>query len=337
MYEPQASPIFISYSRQDSAYVEKLVAAFEDRGLSVWLDNRIDYGTAWQHEIEKHLELCKAFVLVMTPQANESHWVKCELSFALELKKPMFPLLLEGRRWFSVAAIQTVDVTDGALPSKRFFDAVSASVINMEMPLEAKSSNVASTVSISRNEVNLGFVEDEVEAALVTLQRLLTRKAQKISQLVEKPLSVDARYADLERYLKNGQWEEADDETHRLMINMVGRREGEFFSPKDLLNFPCEPLETIDRLWVRYSNGRFGFSVQRDMYVKCGGLLDGEYDNEAYEKFCNSNGWKEDGGWGEMTFNTESPKGHLPIKMDLIRRRNQRITYLFNRIQTCKL
>ena len=53
MHEPQASPIFISYSRQDSAYVEKLIAAFEGRGLSVWLDNRIDYGTAWQHEIEQ--------------------------------------------------------------------------------------------------------------------------------------------------------------------------------------------------------------------------------------------------------------------------------------------
>ncbi|MGB3295187.1 MAG: toll/interleukin-1 receptor domain-containing protein, partial [Phormidesmis sp.] len=78
MAEPIESPIFISYSRQDSAYVEKLIAAFDERGLSVWLDNRIDYGTAWQREIEKHLEACQAFVLVMTPRAYESHWVTCE-------------------------------------------------------------------------------------------------------------------------------------------------------------------------------------------------------------------------------------------------------------------
>ena len=169
MSDPYNSSIFISYSRQDSAYVEKLIAAFEARGLSAWLDNRIDYGTAWQREIEKHLEACQAFVLVMTPRADQSHWVKCELSFALELKKPIFPLLLEGRRWFSVAALQTVDVTNRMLPPNRFFDAVSRAVADVDISTESKFSDVAGTVSI-QDEVNAGFVEDEVEVELAALR-----------------------------------------------------------------------------------------------------------------------------------------------------------------------
>ena len=60
----------------------------------------------------------------MSPRSEDSHWVQCELSLALELKKPIFPLLLDGRRWLSVAAIQTVDVSGGKLPPARFFEVV---------------------------------------------------------------------------------------------------------------------------------------------------------------------------------------------------------------------
>ena len=31
---------------------------------------------------------------------------------------------------------------------------------------------------------------------------------------------------------------------------------------------------TIDRLWMKYSDGVYGFSVQRNIYVECGGSLD---------------------------------------------------------------
>ncbi len=283
MAEPIESPIFISYSRQDHAYVERLIAAFDERGLSVWLDNRIDYGTAWQREIEKHLEACQAFVLVMTPRAYESHWVTCELSVALELKKPIFPLLLEGRRWLSAAAIQTVDVTGGTLPPKRFFDAVSASVIGMEISRPSEEFlNVAETVSVGKAEQFPG-----VASAVL-----------------------DAKYADLERYLKNGQWKEADEETYRLMITEVGKDEGQWFDSEDLLNFPCEPLKAIDGLWVKHSGGKFGFSVQKEMYLECGGIPDGKYYGKAWNKLCQMNGWDV----GVRT-KLEPLRGNLPSGM----------------------
>ena len=120
---------------------------------------------------------------------------------------------------------------------------------------------------------------------------------------------LDARYADLARYLKNGQWKEADDETYRLMITEVGKDEGQWFDPEDLLKFPCEPLKAIDELWVKHSGGKFGFSVQKEMYLKCGGILDGEYHGEAWRKLCQMNGWN----WVEVKYDLKSPKGHLPI------------------------
>ncbi|WP_375342016.1 GUN4 domain-containing protein, partial [Okeania sp. SIO3B5] len=41
---------------------------------------------------------------------------------------------------------------------------------------------------------------------------------------------------------------------------------------EDIDNFPCEDLHTIDQLWVKYSDGKFGFSVQMEIYQILGNL-----------------------------------------------------------------
>lgn len=106
------------------------------------------------------------------------------------------------------------------------------------------------------------------------------------------------RCQQLEEYLKNQQWKEADQETYRLMITTVGKEEGQWFDREELLNFPCEELLTIDRLWVQYSQGRFGFSVQKQIYVECGATPDGNYPgDEIWEKFGDRVGWRKDGDW----------------------------------------
>ena len=122
----------------------------------------------------------------------------------------------------------------------------------------------------------------------------------------------DARHADLERYLKNEQWKEADSETYRLMITEVGKDERQWFDPEDFLNFPCEPMRAIDRLWVKHSDGKFGFSVQKEIYLKCGGLPDGWHHHESFDKFGKEVGWIEDTKCLDVRYETSSPKGHLP-------------------------
>ncbi|OLP20021.1 hypothetical protein BST81_02515 [Leptolyngbya sp. 'hensonii'] len=129
-----------------------------------------------------------------------------------------------------------------------------------------------------------------------------------------------SRYAQLENYLKQGQWREADRETYRLMITTVGKEEGQWFEPEELLNFPCEELKTIDSLWVKYSQGRFGFTVQKKIYLQCGGIPDGQYHQEAWDRFCHQVGWMANLARGRsarykcnVKFSTTSPRGHLPV------------------------
>jgi len=107
-----------------------------------------------------------------------------------------------------------------------------------------------------------------------------------------------ADYTKLRDLLQAQKWKEADCETYRLMITIVGRKERDYFSTEDLLNFPCKDLKTIDRLWVNASQGRYGFSVQKEIYVHCGAKLDGNYPgDEIWEKFCTEisrSHWRED-------------------------------------------
>ena len=113
--------IFVSYSRRDQAYVGKLIQALEEKNLPVWLDARVNYGEAWLRAIQESLEKSNVFLLVMSPRSLESDWVQDELLYARKLKKPIFPLLLEGEHWFPVARIQSVDVRGGKVPPDNFF------------------------------------------------------------------------------------------------------------------------------------------------------------------------------------------------------------------------
>jgi predicted NACHT family NTPase len=133
------------------------------------------------------------------------------------------------------------------------------------------------------------------------------------------------RYARLEELLRTGNWREADQETYRLMITTVGKEEGQWFDPEDLLNFPCEDLKAIDGLWVKYSQGKFGFSVQKQIYVECGAKLDGQYPGEKiWDKFCDRVGWRTGGKYlhyTDLQANLSlSPTGEFPAVLAGARR-----------------
>lgn len=59
--------------------------------------------------------------MVVTENAYQSKWVQNEVARADRKKKHIFPLLLQGEPWLSVEATQYVNVSDGSLPSEKFF------------------------------------------------------------------------------------------------------------------------------------------------------------------------------------------------------------------------
>ncbi|PSB27746.1 GUN4 domain-containing protein [Stenomitos frigidus] len=128
-----------------------------------------------------------------------------------------------------------------------------------------------------------------------------------------KPALQASRYATLEDLLKTQQWRNADKETLRLMLTTVGKDEGQYLDADDLKNFPCDDLRTLDQLWVKYSHGKWGFSVQKRIWQECGSPMD---YNDDWERFGDRVGWRKDDDWvnyGDFTFNLDkSPVGEFP-------------------------
>lgn len=114
--------VFISYSHKDSVYAHRLANEIRKRGIDAWIDERIDYGDQWPRVIQNNLTASRAFILVMSTNSFESMWVQNEVSYAQANNKPIYPLLLEGPVWLSMAAMQYVDVRNGEMPPDRFFN-----------------------------------------------------------------------------------------------------------------------------------------------------------------------------------------------------------------------
>jgi raffinose/stachyose/melibiose transport system substrate-binding protein len=115
------SHIFISYSRHNQDYAQKLAEDIRKHGFDVWIDDRIDYGDRWFEAIEDAILGAAAFVILMSPSARESRWVQREILIAEREKKPIVPLLLEGREFGNLIDIQFVDVRGERLPKDNFY------------------------------------------------------------------------------------------------------------------------------------------------------------------------------------------------------------------------
>jgi hypothetical protein len=110
----------------DGEYVERLKRHLEKAGLTVWTDSGINYGGRWPAVIATQIDDCAAFVAVMSPRPRESEWVQREILYAQENKKPILPLLLEGKRFIELINVQDDPVTNGELPSTGFIDRLRA-------------------------------------------------------------------------------------------------------------------------------------------------------------------------------------------------------------------
>jgi serine/threonine-protein kinase len=119
-------------------------------------------------------------------------------------------------------------------------------------------------------------------------------------------------YTRLRDLLAAGKWKEADLETLKVMLKATRREKEHYFTRESIDNFPCDDLRTIDQLWVEYSQGHFGFSVQKKIWLEVGGK-----DNKTIGKLGDYVGWRDEHWhtwlrYEDLTFNMQAPSGHLP-------------------------
>ncbi|MCM1984322.1 GUN4 domain-containing protein [Lyngbya confervoides] len=126
-------------------------------------------------------------------------------------------------------------------------------------------------------------------------------------------------YRPLIAALKTGNWQMANLETRAILMQLMP--ESGYFYPHlqgaDIQSLPCQEVQQLDAAWQRHSDGKFGFSVQSQIWNSVPAP-------RQVESFGNQVGWRQLPAadlsplrtpWkfdSNLTYSTEAPLGHLP-------------------------
>jgi hypothetical protein len=281
--------VFLCHNSEDKLAVIEIAEQLRFRGIKPWLDIwELQPGAIWQSELEQQIESIGA-VAVFAGQRGIGPWQSEEIYAILQeftrRKCPVIPVLLPDvqEQPHMPIFLRNRHWVDFRLqepnPLSQLLWGISGKKIERELLTDGNSPSDCSTDRLS------GSVEDILLS----------------------------RYVKLDQYLYDKDWKGANKETYTLMISELKKRYGEWFTQEDIVSFPIEPLKIIDELWVKHSESKYGFSIQRQLYVSCGGVLDGKYYGKLWDKFSETVEWQMNGEWSFVNFEDSSAHGHLPV------------------------
>ena len=131
---------------------------------------------------------------------------------------------------------------------------------------------------------------------------------------IDSALGLD--YTRLRQLLWLNHWEAADQETERLILSALSQDMRPLTEDAMLsLSQYCIDVQTINRLWAKYSKGKFGFAAQQQVYLQ---------QDRQPGNFLTAVEWVESVGVGsidllvrrkayhKLQFHLQAPTGHLP-------------------------
>jgi serine/threonine protein kinase len=183
----------------------------------------------------------------------------------------------------------------------------------------------------------LGQVLDKLLKDLVKERYQSADEVLQVLTWVTFPSGID--YSKLRELLAFKDWRAADRETAELILKIAGRKKEGSLTVKNIEQFPCKDLRTIDQLWVKYSNGHFGFSIQKRIWQDA---------KQDLTTFGESVGWRSAGWFNSswkvyysLTFTRNAPLGHLPAQGVTVGRDWDKSLWLlhpfFSLVNTCGL
>lgn len=89
--------IFISYSREDEAFVRELVTQLAEVAITGWMDAAdITAGTAIKSVLRDAIKGAKAVIVLISRNAIASRWIDFEIGAAEAMGKRLIPVLISG-------------------------------------------------------------------------------------------------------------------------------------------------------------------------------------------------------------------------------------------------
>ncbi|MBD2187796.1 GUN4 domain-containing protein [Pseudanabaena mucicola] len=134
-----------------------------------------------------------------------------------------------------------------------------------EVEIEIKLTDTGEAILLgdgqSKGAITLRFRRPSVAVAAIE-QKAVAASASK--SLVS---STGVDYTTLQTLLASGKWQEANQETWNVMCRAAHKNLGSVMTAEEIKQISCDDLRMIDDLWRQYSQGRYGFSAQNQVYM----------------------------------------------------------------------
>src|SRR5574342_334356 len=89
------SHIFISYSRKDLDFAQRIVDALAENNLDTWIDwKSIPKGEDWEQEIYRGVEEADAFLFLISPDSVRSEMCNKEIAHAVQNGKRILAIVI---------------------------------------------------------------------------------------------------------------------------------------------------------------------------------------------------------------------------------------------------
>jgi multidrug transporter EmrE-like cation transporter len=107
--------VFLSYSHKDADLMRQVRDDLRAAGFAVWTDENLEPGTPlWKDSIEHAIEGARFLIVILSPDAKQSMWVKREIEYASAQNLPIYSLLSRGDEQnaipFALIGSQYIDI-----------------------------------------------------------------------------------------------------------------------------------------------------------------------------------------------------------------------------------
>jgi serine/threonine protein kinase/WD40 repeat protein len=116
--------VFISYSRQDNEFIQRLIYDLESEGIPVWVDKKgLKPGTRnWEDALRNAIRNAYAVLYVASPASRRSAYVLDELAIAEMYNCPVYPVWAAGDEWMDsipmgMGKMQFIDARGDTYPA----------------------------------------------------------------------------------------------------------------------------------------------------------------------------------------------------------------------------
>ena len=128
--QPANHDIFISYSRQDTQKIQKILAFMNEKGFSYWIDvNGFYSGESYKEVIVQSIRQSKMVLFFSSENSNQSENVIKEISCAVNNKKPVIPVKIDSSRYsdaieYDLSFIDYIDMVNDKEPFKKLYSSI---------------------------------------------------------------------------------------------------------------------------------------------------------------------------------------------------------------------